>query len=132
MLSGMGYRPRPVVESTLISFNTKEPATYKSLVDDLDAFLKRTTSTSRLYIIIRLPDDYLLYFCASIYLPALSSSSFLTPFSHVRSACCVVPILFLLITQFYYTMLPLRSRRQLEIFTMLSIYVYILFVLINL
>jgi len=41
LFAGMGYRPMPYIDSTLIRFRQGRPETYKSLVDSIDDYLKR-------------------------------------------------------------------------------------------
>jgi len=40
LAAGMGYRPMPYVDSTLIRFDQGRPQTYKILVDSMERYLK--------------------------------------------------------------------------------------------
>jgi len=40
LVAGMGYRPMPAIDSTLIRFKQGVPDTYKSLVGSIDSYLK--------------------------------------------------------------------------------------------
>jgi len=42
LAAGMGYRPMPYVDSTLIRFDQGRPQTYKILIDSMERYLKGT------------------------------------------------------------------------------------------
>jgi len=52
MIAGMGYRPMPYIDSTLIRFEQGQPDSYRPLVDSIERFLKGAcTDSAAAYVI---------------------------------------------------------------------------------
>ena len=58
LVVGMGYRPMPYIDSTLIRFKQGQPDSYKTLIDSIDNYLEGKSAAAAADVLCLAADSY--------------------------------------------------------------------------